>query len=229
MQTIKEWGEEEEEDGGARRSGAGSDRTEGGEMAANWKRGRGVTKRDELIYRCGFLEKSPDNSGLQRRTALRGNKGWELMSAVCVEGDGELDDRKSFIHTPKLQRHGSHIMRNGAFIQKGCIVNPPLFIQLRATSLNASCVELSHWMQRHKSRRCGDNEVCHSRNLLYAGFNLTNWGRILCRWWLVHVTWSIRTSFWQHYVSNLPCWELRFFFFFILVYFSVTCKYRYMM
>lgn len=68
MQTIKEQGEEEE-DGGARRSGAGSDRTEGGEMAANWKRGSGVTEGDELIYRCGFLEKSPDNSGLQRRTA----------------------------------------------------------------------------------------------------------------------------------------------------------------
>lgn len=220
MQTIKEWGEEEEEeeDRGARRSGAGSDRTEGGEMAANWKRGRGVTKRDKLIYRCGFLEKSPENSGLQRRTALRGNKSWELMSTVCVEGDGEPDDRKSFIHTPKLQRHGSHIMRNGAFIQKGCIVNPPLFILLRATSVNASCVELSHWMQRHKSRRCRDNEVCHSRNLLYAG--LTSWVRILCRWWLVHVTWSIRTSFWQHYVSNLPAESSDSFFFsywFILV------------
>lgn len=95
-------------------------------MAANWKRGRGVTEGEELIYRCGFLEKAAIIQVLQHRTALRGNKGWELMNTVCIEGDP--DDRKSFIRThAKPQRHD--IMQNDAFTQKGCIVNPLLFIQ----------------------------------------------------------------------------------------------------
>ena len=49
------WAEKDE--WGARRSGTGTDSTDWEEMAANWKRGSWVTRREEPTYTCGYVEK----------------------------------------------------------------------------------------------------------------------------------------------------------------------------
>lgn len=60
------------------------------------------------------------------------------MNTVDIEGDGGADERKSYIRTPNLHRHDSHIVQMVSS-RKGCIVIPLLFIQQAVCNLR-ECV-----------------------------------------------------------------------------------------